>query len=281
MHKYLLGLPFKKDIGMDYQIPLLYQYRAFHDEQDTNRMRLEQLLIKNELFFSSPADFNDPFDCWISPIPTNDLIFNLCKENTDSATIYLLQLMLENDPSFFHQELRNKVKNRFYVACLSEIKNNPLMLAHYSNNHTGYFIEYNFLTEKNTFEEWGKSISKFLQVNYFPFKEKYKIYYPVINDLQDSPDAFEYMFSTKPEDWNYEKEWRIIIDSENIPKPHNEKGISLKFPPIFIKGIYLAAKVSKENFILMKKLSKSANVPLYGTQFQEGTFELLNMEITK
>lgn len=170
MHKYLWGLLFKKDIGMDYQIPLLYQYGAFLDKQDENRTRLEKILLENELFFNSPTNFNDPFDCWISPIPTNDLIFNLSKENTDSATIYWLQLMLKDDPSFWNQQLRNEVKKRFYVTCLSEIKNNPLMLAHYSNNHTGYFIEYNFLTEKNTFEEWAKNISKFFQVNYFPFR---------------------------------------------------------------------------------------------------------------
>ncbi|STX39010.1 DUF2971 domain-containing protein [Legionella feeleii] len=266
---------------MDYQIPLLYQYRSFDNETETNRSRLEKLLIKNELYFSSPNNFNDPFDCWIAPIVSNNLIFEMLNGDFDEIIIHILQLQHYHFPYYLSQCLRDEVRNRFYITCLSEIKNHPLMLAHYSNNHSGYFIEYNFLTEKKVFEEWRKNISKFLQVNYFPLKEECKIHYPIIKDLQESQAAFDYMLSTKPEDWCYEKEWRIIIDSRIHPNLNDEKGISIKFPSIFINGVYLGAKITKENFDLMKEISQKANIPLYVSKFQEGTFEVLNIEIKK
>lgn len=39
---------------MSEQIPLLYQCRRFHSNGRTNKSRLRQLLIRNELFFNSP-----------------------------------------------------------------------------------------------------------------------------------------------------------------------------------------------------------------------------------
>ncbi|MDR3501168.1 MAG: hypothetical protein P4L79_01120 [Legionella sp.] len=55
--------------------------------------------------------------------------------------------------------------------------------------------------------------------------------------------------------------------------------MSIKFPSIFISGIYLGAKITKENLDLMKEISQTADIPLYGSKFQEGTFEVLNIPI--
>jgi len=42
----------------------LYKLRSFASEEDRNRLRAT--LIDRQIWFSSPVDFNDPFDCLFS-----------------------------------------------------------------------------------------------------------------------------------------------------------------------------------------------------------------------
>ncbi len=42
-------------------IDTLYKYRSWAEKRHVD------ILTKNEIYFASPADFNDPFDCGISP----------------------------------------------------------------------------------------------------------------------------------------------------------------------------------------------------------------------
>ncbi len=51
-------VPFKSDIRI---IPgFLYKYCKLNE---SNREWIQQIFTKNEIYFASPEQFNDPFDC--------------------------------------------------------------------------------------------------------------------------------------------------------------------------------------------------------------------------
>lgn len=52
----------------------------------------------------------------------------------------------------------------------------------------------------------GRSLYKFLPVNYVPETLENKLAYPVIDNLNSAAQAFEYMLSTKSQDCQYEQE---------------------------------------------------------------------------
>src|SRR6185436_13966304 len=51
----------KMNLTTEEQIPqILYKYRDF---SGFTRDRVRQIIVENKVWFSSPADLNDPFDC--------------------------------------------------------------------------------------------------------------------------------------------------------------------------------------------------------------------------
>ncbi|USQ15405.1 hypothetical protein J2N86_14250 (plasmid) [Legionella lytica] len=83
------------------------------------------------------------------PLPTS-LIADSIENSIDSQ-------------KFFVNQLKEKFKNRFFITCLSEKKNHLLMLAHYADNHKGYFIEFDFLSNSQQLEEWVE-----VCINFYP-----------------------------------------------------------------------------------------------------------------
>lgn len=147
---------------MSEQIPLLYQCRRFHSNGRTNKSRLRQLLIRNELFFNSPksimlllnAGFLPYLKEMLSTTTTHPLPTSLIADSIENSI---------DSQKFFVNQLKEKFKNRFFITCLSEKKNHLLMLAHYADNHKGYFIEFDFLSNSQQLEEWVE-----VCINFYP-----------------------------------------------------------------------------------------------------------------
>ncbi len=75
----------------------LYKYRSF--EQST-RLYAERLLLHSELYFASPASFNDPFDCRV----------RVSMDGTDEQhRANLERLFLKCAPTWSEADRRNKV----------------------------------------------------------------------------------------------------------------------------------------------------------------------------
>lgn len=177
---------------------------------------LYETLIRNELWFSSPFDFNDPYD---SAIPIN-LVLESYKRTkgfeTDEKFIKDNQEMIVKPIKFGNQleDLRKTVG----VCCFSAIEDNLIMWSHYADNHKGILLKFDV-------SELQKVFSKIYAVVY---SDKIKEI-----DYESSPEnLLNKLITRKSNHWRSEKEIRIIT----------KKRGNYAFPKIALKGIRFGLK---------------------------------------
>ena len=229
---------------MNQQPEILYKYRG------ASKSHLRNWLIKHEVFFADPDDFNDPFDIKIRKkpelLPEEDFILqNVYRYNKKYKTQsfdFLWNLAakdfysnLEKDKDYYKNiaiQARNQgiYEIRRGVLCLSEEKENILMRSHYSDSNKGFCIGY----DKKILEE---SIKKSLELLGL-FKVKYSNEYPtLLPTIGHSVIQIRDKLAIKSNLWSYEKEWRFII--------HNENRKSISVPKHAIKEIIMGAKIDR------------------------------------
>lgn len=148
-------------------------------------------------------------------------------------------------------------KDRLKVCSFSKKNDSLLMWAHYSNNHTGFCVEYDIKT-------LGKENE--LLKNLYPIIYSNDIYDITKHIINSSKNDLFLLASVlhKSIDWEYEKEWRLVFQNraENIykmPKP---------------KAIYLGSKISKENKVKISKIAESKGIPIIQMVLNHSKFEL-------
>lgn len=186
---------------------ILYKYRTWDDEYN------RAVLKERQIFFASPARFNDPFDCAIpfrydpSDMSESNIFMKLFLTGQEMfpdlditdliEKCYAMQEqgIADNWKSYYPIFLQ-QIKERMGVLSLSELNSNILMWSHYAGCHTGYCIG---LNKQIIFDATLGSIG---QVNYtdsFPFV-------PMFNNS----GIITYLLSTKSKLWEYEREVRLI-----------------------------------------------------------------------
>jgi hypothetical protein len=176
----------------------LYHYYSFNEHT-------ESIFTKNEIYFQSPREFNDPFDTKCKYIFEGSeqekicFLLNMQSENPEriSAENIDCVLSLPNGEKEFlgKMDYLDPIRRNIGIYCLSAKNDSILMWSHYADSHKGFCIK--FSTTNNFF------------VN--AFKISYTKQLPVNNLL--SPNNVEETkkeFLSKADDWAYEKEYRII-----------------------------------------------------------------------
>jgi hypothetical protein len=191
------------------------------------------ILKHRRIRFTQPGDFNDPFEfrprirevasdadvqkyveehfeqlveeelakygALVQFLPQADLKSLLTKQKAmlpalfrllEPATIQKLSPMIDG---FLNQNVG--------LLCLSEVRDSILMWGHYADNHQGFVVGFDsdhpfFSKRRSEKDEFG-----FLRrVDYSPRR-------PQVTLTDTSSPVW---FSTKSEQWSYEKEWRIL-----------------------------------------------------------------------
>ncbi len=175
-----------------------------------------------------------------------------------------------------YNDIRSSIKDT-RITCFSEDNKSILMWSHYSDNHKGLCIEYNFKELSN--HDLGTRLlcPVFYQDELFDASEYIKN--SIVNDTReiDEPiivshmaDHFNMMMYelaalVKSKEWSYEKEWRFVSGF----------GVDLKFlrspKP---KAVYLGSKVFKEHKNEVLKIAKKRNFNVYQMQMDESKFAL-------
>ena len=187
---------YQKDTRTIFFSQTLYKYQAF----SVNTL---SSLSKNYLYFANSAQLNDPFDV-----------------ASDSL-----------EKQFKNLELN---KNDFKLCSLSQINDSKLMWSHYTQEHTGICVGYNFLYLPNYV---GKDTVKYKNTN---LEEK---------DLFDN--LIEY-WTLKSEDWEYEKEVRLLHygDKQKIPYAFDvSEAIDKNIIALQIESITFGLKFENEDIL--------------------------------
>jgi hypothetical protein len=200
---------------------------------DVAKIILNTLKVK----CSSPILFNDPFDSQIEiqhdVVSAEDLI----KRTTGECCKILQPLLKNNDVNRAHELVYKKISadtsfvkdrqiafERFYadvnekisdfikddrIFCVSEKMDNLLMWAHYSDEHKGAVIQFKCIPEKGTALCAAK-----------PVIYSHRVPLLTVEDFFKGEQAIkEYIINgvllTKSKDWEYEKEWRVILMNQH------------------------------------------------------------------
>ncbi|MBU1095824.1 MAG: DUF2971 domain-containing protein [Bacteroidetes bacterium] len=239
----------------------LYKYR--HCDANNN---YQKLLRENLLFFSSPKNFNDPFDCRIYPNfesgSTNQLLnrfldhikssypnMPLSIQKSLAKKKYLKNIKIIKSPELMTKRM-NEVANKYYgIFSLAENVDNLLMWAHYSDCHRGFCIEFDANRLLSICNNYLK-----IQELIFMKKIKYESEYPIISPFLSDIYSLDYIdwITTKSKDWEYEREWRLIFTS------HPDEEIS--FPEDIFTGIYFGVNATCTTIENIKRLFSNKNI---------------------
>ena len=188
-------------------------------------------LHENYFWLSNPKDFNDPFDCNLNLIEhENDVI-----------------------KSMDVRKKRNDISN-IGVTCFTEVINEPLLWAHYTNNYLGFAIEFN-----------SKSITVQLDKNERKCTFNPVLYFDEFIKVKNTDDfALEYLLTAKSEKWSYEKEWRFIASVDD-KIPYNR---IIYYETCAVKAIYIGHRLFEEQDSVFKLIdslfmTKYPDKPVY------------------
>ena len=179
-------------------ISTLYKYKSLSTTEELKHAR--SLICDSEIYFSSPLDFNDPFDC------RPGFRIGGTEEDKEKFVGELIEITPEHMAMIDKTKLETTIRNNFLkecenmgvgLCCFSEINDEILMYSHYSSSHQGFCLEFEVPNETSFFGSARK-------VNY-------SNEYPIVDPLSHSPEKdLENMFLSKSRKWEYEKERRIF-----------------------------------------------------------------------
>lgn len=201
----------------------------------------DQIFTKNEIYFSSARDFNDPFDCFPC------LKTEFAEDHIRQYSNYLVKKKFADQPRADRRkkvaEIRSRMKRpgeleqlyfqqmySYGLYCLSEAFDNILMWSHYADNHQGFCLEFSSREPQSS-----------------PFPVSWRMTYqkdrPIVDTTVTADDIATDLIVrrgllTKSLDWAYEKEWRVLETTGTGPRV---------LPKGLITAVILGAKMKPED----------------------------------
>lgn len=242
----------------------LYKYRTFDKEE-----HYKSLLCNNELFFSSPDQFDDPFDC---EAKIEDLDVNDFPQIVQHIEQYIGRPLPRTFVDAASKGFTNtkeldfdtfkKSSNFHGICCLTTKHDNILMWANYADHHHGFCIEYDVEILRDYILQISNSQmrEKILGLRKVNYCEKYPIIRNILNMDESNRPALQ-----KHPDWFFEDEWRIIY----IRHPNE----CLRFPEGVITAIYFGINCCSKRVAEIKELLKDKKQQPLFYSFDKSKFE--------
>jgi hypothetical protein len=258
---------------------IIYKFRNWSDPVH------KRWLLNREIYFASPKQFNDPFDCAINyryDLLSQEEKFEKCydmqreinrlssdDEIKRQAYNLLREGNLERDKLLENNKtiIRSMIQERVGILALTKTKDHILLWSHYSDYHRGICIGYDkdrlisdLKIKYNSFEK----IFFGMDVNYI---EKYPI---IIPKKGITPEEYvRNPISTKAKYWEYEQEYRILL--------LNGARELTNVPDETINEITLGCNMSEQDQIniveyVIKNLPK---MNIYRAKMHDESFELV------
>jgi Protein of unknown function (DUF2971) len=193
----------------------LYRYQPLRSPEMMDW--LKKSVLENQIYFSSPSSFNDPFDCkvpisvqgtveqqrsYIEPI-VREMLAGPQFIGSSADQIRTIKERLLGDPKRCLEGGQTISQERIIpllgVYCVSERCDDILMWSHYADAHRGVCL----------ILAGSKMYSRRIAVE--------QVQYPLDNRYPDvnfftatEQEKYEAVLLTKANHWAYEREWRIL-----------------------------------------------------------------------
>lgn len=270
--EYLYKYVSLEDIGIEQKHELKYKVI------NSKRERSLDILRTKSIWFASPDNFNDPYDC--APVFNFDGTAGqirkfLCSEyirRYPGLTRNQRKIKARNDYTAFSKSKDylldlSKKEQRYLmpilaVLSLSSLPDIFLMWSHYANNHKG--ICYRFNTTKSFFQCAER-------VDYSDER-------PAITPFQNDQFKTRKSLLTKALFWAYENEWRVI-GHPGAPEEIPQKPGLASFPAGTLDGVIFGAETSasdrRDICEIISKLDEK--IEIYNMSLDEKYYKL-NMQ---
>lgn len=184
---------------------ILYKYRAYLP-------RALEILTEREVYFATPDQLNDPYDCRISIRRALEEAIEKADRDGNRTVQERLERLRAMDQIF--EKMESDIGS-VGVLSLSRTPTNVVMWAHYAENHRGFCAGFQlsdrFTTHRNHDEIVGMTDVSYAAAS--PFVE----FFERLGQL-DRPPTWEEFWQTllgtgmvaKAEPWGYEKEVRVL-----------------------------------------------------------------------
>jgi len=211
----------------------IYRYRPVDPE---NRWvdHLRDVLVRSQLWMSSPSDFNDPFDMNSKFEVGGDgravraRVKRLVRERAPGASLKerrrMEQKMMSNWPERLPEileELSRQTLSRAGVCSFSDDPRSIQMWSHYASHHRGFALQFAVAGDPRT-------LFQALPV-------EYNNQYPTIDWVNKFEDTLMAVVLRKHPGWAYERERRIVLPSSARTQ--------LPFRPEALAGIVFGCRV--------------------------------------
>lgn len=290
---------------MEY-IKFFYKYQSFDENVRVleGKDKVLENLEQNQLYFSCPTTFNDPFDCrmqcylegteaeWIRYLKSNGLNHKQGKEllkfNIKRCWFTKKEQIIYFDPTHedyrrtqddsFHGDFHSK--NLPFVSCFSEVNNNILMWSHYANDHKGICLGFK---AKKIQDKYILFLDSRLPIDFS--KVSYHEVMPPRFNMLHVEERVKYILqalTTKFISWEYEKEWRMIVfrdEFKNENRKDDNRG-SMKYDKNNLESITFGLKISRGDAESVCKIlheeywEKGIMVKLYQAKEVQGKYSL-------
>lgn len=233
------------------------------DENGKKRIYTIENLANNQLYFSDPTKFNDPFDCLIRlnfEGTQEQWIEYFCRDKgyTTEKAKEIVDSFLKNMDGLvspYKDPVNVKVPR---VCCFSKTNNDILIWSHYADYHRGICLCFE-ATPEHTMSLYKPNIdpeipysAEFKEVHYDP-NNNLCILNAFDNQHQNERKA-EKQLCRKLKIWDYEDEYRIILPV------HTEDGL-MKYYKGCLKGVIFGLRTSKKDMMqVFKVLDDNYNI---------------------
>lgn len=237
-----------------------------------------QNLKSRIIHFGSPLNFNDPYDCALTPnikTPTDEDIESirhayLSNEKTHGQRRKQLEtLRVEQLRKIFFRSahVAIKISTKAFlksrgVACFSESNEDLLMWSHYGGRYKGFCLE---------FSTSADFLAKIRKVHYQPSLPSIDASIILLNS--DIGFIIDTLFCTKSISWAYEQEWRAT---------HEKAGTEFCYPAEALTGIYFGPDIDKQSLeiICLILAGQNENVRLWRGRRSTTEFKVLFEEFS-
>jgi hypothetical protein len=236
------------DRGIDVAIPKKI-YKYFHFKED-ERGIVNSLnsLAGGYVYAASPKFFNDPFDCAVQPdlklTPDSLRRFLQSKGVGRNEINDAIEATFDADGvltvagEISQKDLQRQVvvsNHKLGVSCFSKTPYNPVMWAHYSNNHDGFCLEFDCVEPFKTVDGLDESVHLFRAVTYA--KSDYLPSVTMDDFLRNDQKILD-LISQKGKRWQYEEECRLIV---NIKRDSDRQ---VSFESSHITGVFYGINIA-------------------------------------
>lgn len=261
------------------QIPkILYKYKKCDDGA-------REMLKNNQVRFTNPLLFNDPFDC--AALDLKSALDNFREEQIIKlASLKFrtpLQMLTEEDIQLVRneapemaesnaaiEEYVNYVSTDMGILALSACNNSILMWSHYADFHRGFCI--GFLTNSEDFPQEAIKKVIYSEPRKMDFMEQFRQSFQSHRAEKLSGEQLEKQFYeklteqtilTKYIDWKYEQEWRVIA----------KQGVGT-YSDTSIANIIFGLKMPKEDRETIRATLKGKKVDFFEAVKSEKEFAI-------